>query len=255
MTLLTHWEGEPVGVLAHVWGVPRVEAYDSIESTNDRARDLAADGAAPFTVVLADEQTSGRGRSGARWHDTPAASLLVSVLLPRGGVALHVPLLVGVAVARAVEQAASGLDVRVKWPNDIIIDGRKAGGILCEATRAGVVAGVGVNVRQRPEDFPEEVRDQAVSLESALGSRVSRSLLAAGLLRELSGLFATPGRPRLSDALHRELTARDALRDRAVQTVQEGPGTARGIDSEGALLLERPDGSRVRVLAGGVRVR
>jgi BirA family biotin operon repressor/biotin-[acetyl-CoA-carboxylase] ligase len=255
VTLLTHWEGEPIGVLAGLWGVPHVEAHDRIGSTNDRLKVLAAGGAPAFTVVLADAQSAGRGRSGARWYDAPGRSLLVSVLLPSdGGVPLHLPLLVGLAVARAVERAAAGLEARVKWPNDIMVAGRKAGGVLCEATRAGVVAGVGLNVRQRPEEFPEEVRARAVSLEMSAEARVSRSKLAGALVGELLALFRERGRAELPSRVHEELNARDALLGCAVETVQEGPGTARGIALDGALLLERPDGSRVRVVAGSVRV-
>ncbi len=252
---LTHWEGEPLSVLAGLWGVPALEAYQRIGSTNDRARELAAEGAAPFTVVLTEEQTAGRGRSGARWHDTSGRSLLLSILLPtRGGVSLHLPLLVGLAAARAVERAAPGLEARVKWPNDVMVQDRKAGGVLCEASRSGVVAGIGLNVRQRPEEFPDDVRRRAVSLEVASGASVSRRFLAGALIGELQELFDEPARRDLPAVAHRELSARDALQGRAVETVQEGPGTARGIAPDGSLLLERPDGSRVRVVAGSIRV-
>lgn len=256
MSLLTHWEGEPVEVLARLWEVPVLEAHDRIGSTNDRVRDLAVGGAPPFTVVLAEQQTTGRGRSGSSWHDTPGASLLLSTLLPSSGpVPLHVPLLVGLAAARAIERVTGGdpFEVLLKWPNDLMAGERKAGGILCEGTRGGVVAGVGINVRQRPEDFPDEIRDRAVSLETAGGRRVSRAKLAGALVREMIGLFRPPFPADLPGGLHAELQARDALRDRGVDTAQEGRGTARGIAEDGALVLERPDGSRARVVAGSVR--
>lgn len=255
MTQLTHWEGEPVSVLAGLWGVPLLEAWDRIGSTNDRAKVLGVDGATPFTVVLTEEQTAGRGRSGARWHDTSGGSLLLSILLPRrGSVSLHLPLLVGLAAARAVERASPGLEACVKWPNDVMVLGRKAGGVLCEASRTGVVAGIGLNVRQRPEEFPENLREMAVSLEAASGVPVSRRFLAGALIGELQEVFGVPARRELSAVAHRELSTRDALQGCAVETVQEGPGTARGIAPDGSLLLERPDGSRVRVVAGSVRV-
>ncbi len=257
MTLLAHWEGEPVGVLAGLWGVPVLEVHDVVGSTNDRVRTLSADGAPAFTTVIAEAQSAGRGRSGARWHDAPGRSLLLSVLLPRDGdgdVALYLPLLVGLAAGRSAERAATGLDVGVRWPNDVIAKGRKAGGVLCEATRGGIVAGIGLNVRQRPADFPEEVRSLAISLESASGRAVSRAALAGHLARELRALFGPERRPAtLSAPAHRELTARDTLADRPVETVQEGRGIARGIAPDGSLVLERPDGSRVRVVAGSVR--
>ena len=254
MTLLTHWEGEPVRVWSRLWGVPVFEAHDVLGSTNDRARELAVDGAPPFTVVVAEQQTAGRGRAGAGWHSPAGGGLWLSTLLPLGdAVPLHLPLLVGLAAARAAEAACPGLRVGLKWPNDLEVEGRKAGGILCERGDGVVVAGIGLNVRQRPADFPEELADRAISLETALGGKVSRGALAGALLAELARTSAAPT-SRLTDDGLAELAGRDVLRGRRVATQQAGEGTARGIDGDGALLLERPDGARVRVLAGSVRI-
>jgi len=254
VTLLTHWEGEPVAVLTELWDVPLLEVHDRLGSTNDRVRVLSESGCLPFAVVLAEEQTAGRGRSGSVWHDTPGHSLLLSILLPRSGpVPLHLPLLVGLAGARAAERATTGLRVRVQWPNDLMLDGRKVGGVLCEGTRGGVVAGVGINVRQGSDDFPEGIRDRALSLEAAGGEKASRARLAGALVGELRRLFGRPSTSSLPGEALAELQARDALLDRTVETAQEGRGTARGIARDGALVLERTDGSRVRVVAGRVR--
>ncbi len=254
MTLVTHWEGAPVEVLSERWNVPMLEIHERIGSTNDRVRDLSEKGCPPFTVVLAEGQTAGRGRSGSVWHDSAGQSLLLSILLPRSGpVPLHLPLLVGLAGARAVERAAVSLSVRVQWPNDLMVDGRKVGGILCEGTRGGVVAGVGINVHQRPEDFPEDLRDRALSLETAADTEVSRATLAGALVEELRGLLNGPSVSSLSGGVLVELQARDALAGRIVETAQEGRGMARGIAPDGSLVLERADGSRARVVAGRVR--
>ena len=254
MTLVSLWEGTPVDVLTERWGVPMLEIHDRIGSTNDRVRDLSEEGAPPFTVVLAEEQTAGRGRSGSVWHDTAGHSLLLSILLPRSGpVPLHLPLLVGLAGARAVERVAPRLSVRVQWPNDLMVDGRKLGGILCEGTRGGVVAGVGINVRQRPGDFPADLRDRALSLETAGDTEVSRATLAGELLRELRSVVGPSSTSLLSGEALMELQARDALLGRIVETAQEGRGMARGIAPDGSLVLERADGSRARVVAGRVR--
>jgi BirA family biotin operon repressor/biotin-[acetyl-CoA-carboxylase] ligase len=102
MALLTHWDGEPIRVWARVWRADLVEAHDVLGSTNDRIKELAAQGAGPYSVVIADEQTAGRGRSGGVWHSPPGAGLWISVLLPlQGVVPAHLPLVVGVAAARA----------------------------------------------------------------------------------------------------------------------------------------------------------
>ena len=254
MALLTHWDGEPIRVWARVWRADLVEAHDVLGSTNDRLKEMAAEGAGPYSVVVADEQTVGRGRSGGVWHSPPGAGLWISVLLPFHGVApAHLPLVVGIAAARAAEQARPGIAVGIKWPNDLQLLGRKAGGILCERCHGAVMAGVGVNVRFPAAGLPDDVAGQAAALEGAGSARVSVGELATALMHELHALVPHCA-GGLDGDLHRELERRDVLRDRAVVTQQAGPGTARGIAPEGALLVERPDGERVRVMAGSVRL-
>ena len=253
MAVLTHWDGEPVTVWARVWKAGVVEAHDVLGSTNDRLKALALEGAGPFSVVVADEQTAGRGRSGDAWHSPPGAGLWISVLLPGGGaVPGHLPLLVGVAAARAAEDACPGARVGLKWPNDLELDGRKLGGILCEQGHGHVVAGVGVNVRLPGVGIPAEVAARATSLERPGGARVSVGRLATALLNELRALVRRPA-PALPEDVHAELELRDALRDRPVTTQQAGEGVARGIAPDGALWLERKGGERVRVVSGSVR--
>ncbi|HSM61951.1 MAG TPA: biotin--[acetyl-CoA-carboxylase] ligase [Longimicrobiales bacterium] len=254
MTLPAHWEGEPVRVWASLWGIPLLEAHEVLDSTNDRARRLAAEGALPFTVVLAEEQTRGRGRSGAVWHSPPGAGLWMSVLLPApaGPETPHLPLLVGLAAARACETALPEVRIGVKWPNDLEVAGRKVGGILCERVPTGVVAGIGLNVRVPPGGFPDELAGRATALETPGGTRVRRSALAGALLGELRALCHTPG-ARLRPELLEELAGRDVLLGRRVDTRQAGEGRALGIAGDGALVLERPDGGEVRVVAGSVR--
>jgi BirA family biotin operon repressor/biotin-[acetyl-CoA-carboxylase] ligase len=143
--------------------------------------------------------------------------------------------------------------VGIKWPNDLQLGERKAGGILCERGHGAVVAGVGVNVRFPSTGLPEEVARRAATLESAGSGRVSIGELATALLHELHVLVPRCARG-LEAGLHQELERRDVLRDRSVVTQQAGPGTARGIGPDGALVLERADGERVRVMAGSVAV-
>lgn len=253
MALLTHWDGEPVQVWTRIWRVPLLEAHDVLPSTNDRARALADDGAGAFSTVLADEQTAGRGRSGHRWHSPAGAGLFLSTLLPgTGAPPAHLPLVVGLAAARAVEAAVPRVGVGLKWPNDLFIRGRKVGGILCERHQGAVVTGVGLNVRQRARDFPPELVGTATSLEAAADGRVSVGSVVTALLRELRALCRRPP-PALTEELHEELAVRDVLRDLQVETQMAGPGIARGIDADGALLLERPDGTVKRIVAGSVR--
>lgn len=255
MALLTHWDGEPVQVWADLWKSPLVEAHDALGSTNDRARELAQAGAEPYTVVLAEEQTAGRGRTGGSWHSPAGSGLWISTLVPvEERLPTHLPLVVGLAAAAAMEEVCAGVRVGLKWPNDVEIHGRKAGGILCERAHGPVVVGIGLNVSQKPGDFPRELADRAVSLETAGGCRVSVGALATALLRQLRGRLPVADGPLAADA-HGELAARDVLRDRRVETQQAGEGIARGIDLLGALVIEQEDGRHVRVVAGSVRIR
>jgi BirA family biotin operon repressor/biotin-[acetyl-CoA-carboxylase] ligase len=222
-----------------------VEAYASIGSTNDRALALAAKGEHGFAVVIADEQTAGRGRRGAEWRSPPGAGLWMSVVLPWPRPVPHVTLLVGIAVAEAIEQAAGGLRVGIKWPNDLLVGRRKLGGVLCESAGASVVAGIGINLRPVPGV------DRATSLEAECGKYLPPNNLAGSILTALRRC-ALDGL-RLEPEALAYLRDRDALAGTRVDTDEHGRGTARGIDADGALLLERADGSRVRVVAGSVR--
>jgi BirA family biotin operon repressor/biotin-[acetyl-CoA-carboxylase] ligase len=249
---LTHWQGEPVSTWREVWGVPAFEAWDRIGSTNDRARELAAGPRSAFTVVVAREQTLGRGRRGAAWHSPPETGLWMSVVLAGEKPALHVPLLVGLAAAEAIQDASGALRVGIEWPNDLVVGRRKLGGILCEGVPGAVIAGIGINLRTPEGGFPEAFRERATSLDLEGAKALSHGVLAGLIVRALKRRIAEPSARLGADALA-ELTARDALAARPVRSEEHGPGVARGIEPDGALVLERPDGSRVRVVAGSVR--
>ncbi len=249
-TRLSQWQSEDAGVWRVAWDVPRVEFYDRIGSTNDRALQLAGLPKNAFAVVIAEEQTAGRGRRGATWHSPPGSGLWMSVVLPWSQAKPHVTLLVGIAVAEAIEEATGGLRVGIKWPNDLVRGRKKIAGVLCESAGSAVVAGMGVNLRPLAT-APQDVAQRATSLEEESGKSCSPSRLA--------WLIVTALRRRAVDGLgldpdvQADLCARDVLLGTAVDTDEHGPGIARGIEPSGSLLLERPDGSRVRVVAGSVR--
>lgn len=256
------WDGRTGPELAALWSVPLVEAHESIGSTNDRASELARSGAARGSVVVAEEQTAGRGRRGSRWQSGAGAGLWMSVVLDPEDARAHLPLLVGVACAEAIEaitgQPSAGgagdrdaFRVAVKWPNDLLVEGRKVGGILCEAAPAGVVVGVGINVAVPAGGFAAELAGSAVALEMMYRKPLRRSELAGAITRRLLERLQRDGG---FGEVRTALEARDALRDRPVVTEQAGAGVARGFDKAGSLVLERPDGSRVPVTAGSVRL-
>lgn len=254
MDPLTHWQGEPVAVRETVWGVPRVEAWASLPSTNDRARSLALAGAPAWTVVVADRQTAGRGRAGRPWQSAERAGLWTSLVLrPRSGTqGALLPLLTGLALARAVESDPSGTHLRVglKWPNDVWIDGRKVAGILCEAAGPAVVVGLGVNLRTPAGGFDPGIGGTAGSLEAASGRPWSAPRLMAGLVRELRTLVDPP-RLRFDGPVARAWSERDILKGRPVR-VGTVRGRARGVGPDGALVVETADGTEAAVRAGHV---
>jgi BirA family biotin operon repressor/biotin-[acetyl-CoA-carboxylase] ligase len=221
-------------------GRPRLHLR-ATSSTNDRARALAAAGAPHGTLVTATEQTAGRGRQGRTWAAPPGRALLCSVLLRDYDPLL--PLRAGLAVADLAGDAAL-----VKWPNDVLLDGRKLAGILVEARPQDgwAVLGIGVNVAVDLADLPPEVRERAATLGRAPGE-LERTL--AELLRALEARLAEPPAATLA-----ALRARDALRGRPVRWA-DGEGTGAGIDDAGALLVRLAGGELRTLDAGEVHLR
>ncbi len=250
---LDRWEGRSVEEWARRWGVPHVEAYDVLPSTNDHLRVLAEAGAAHFTVVTADFQTAGKGRGGKRWDSPRGMGLWISFLVRSDSEVppTLVPILVGLAAARALERLCPSLRPGIKWPNDIEVEGRKLGGILCEGVGTGaVVVGVGLNLRQGIEDFDPGLKERAASMEMAGCRDVSRSRVAGELLSAARSLVDPP--PALLDErLRQEVRDRDTLTGRTVRTDVGFTGRAIGIAADGALLVD-VEGRVEEIRAGGV---
>src|SRR5262249_36013829 len=170
----------------------RVFYYPSIGSTNDRALDLADAGEAEGAIVLAEEQTGGRGRRRRTWQSPARLGIYVSVILRPNVEALRAPLFTftaAVAVATALRRIAR-VQARIKWPNDVVVSRRKISGILAEARGSDpvireMVLGIGINVNQRPEDFDSEVLERATSLRIETGEVVDRAVLLGSVLEGL----------------------------------------------------------------------
>lgn len=232
-----------------------VEYHVRIASTQTRARALAAGGAAR-AVVVADVQDEGQGTRGRSWHAPAGSSLLASWIVRPSPVAPALfAALAGVAVARSLD-ALGVRDARLKWPNDVELGGGKVAGALAHAAsdgRGGVlVLGIGINVHQRSQDFPSELRSSATSL--ALGGHaVDRLALLARLGRELDRLERADERA----AALAEWRDRATLLGRGVNVSVGGrapfAGTATAIDDEGALLVHTPSGVE-RIVTGEVRL-
>ncbi len=264
----SRWEGLGLEELEARWDRPQIHLYSSVDSTNTQAKRLADEEDAPAgTIVLADEQTGGRGRTGRRWYSPKGAGLYLSVILrpERLPSPLLVPLLAGLGLARAVEGLLEDVRVGLKWPNDLIVEDRKAGGVLSEVSwgttqPTSVVVGVGINVHGAAEDFPRELRDVAISLDEAAGREVSRLELADRVLDEVEDRCAQPPE-RLDREGLRAFDEYDWLRDRrcAIQRSEEDEeeplaGVAVGIAPDGALLFRPDSGALERVIGGQVIV-
>ena len=220
-------------------GRPRLHLR-ATTSTNDRARELAHAGAPHGTLVTAAEQTAGRGRQGRTWSAPPGSTLLLSVVLR------DPPALLPLAAALAVAEVA-GARAQIKWPNDVLLDGRKVAGILAEGRPQDgwAVLGVGLNVALRIEDLPPDLHDTAGTL--GLG-RADLEPILERLLAALERTLALD-EARLLDAYR----ARDALRGREVRWAA-GHGRAAGIDGAGRLVVELPEGGRTALSAGEVHL-
>lgn len=224
---------------ARALGVPRLHLR-RVDSTNTRARELAVAGAPHGTLVTAAEQTAGRGRQGRTWTAPAGRALLLSLVIrepPR-----LLPLAAGVAVAEVAGDAA-----RVKWPNDVLIEGGKVAGILVEGRpqQNWAVLGIGLNVALAPDDFPPELRVTAATL--GLGPEALEPMLDRLLTALARWLEAAE--PEVLEAVRR----RDALHGRRVRWTA-GEGVADGIDDDGRLLVARPGGERVALDAGEVHL-
>jgi BirA family transcriptional regulator, biotin operon repressor / biotin---[acetyl-CoA-carboxylase] ligase len=231
-------------------GRPRLH-HRRTDSTSERARALADAGATHGTLVTADEQTAGRGRQGRSWIAPAGNAVLMSLVLRDldEGRAL-LPLAAAVAVCEACE-ACAPVECRVKWPNDVWVDERKAAGILLEGRpQAGwAVLGIGVNVLTRAEELPAELRGSATSLAAAAPASdppTVDSVLEA-VLHALEARLGEP--PQRTLAAWRE---RDALLGRRVRW-DGGEGTAAGVSEAGALVVET-DAGRAELDAGEVHL-
>jgi BirA family transcriptional regulator, biotin operon repressor / biotin---[acetyl-CoA-carboxylase] ligase len=210
-------------------GTPRLHLRIT-DSTSTRARELAAAGAPHGTLVTAAEQTAGRGRQGRAWSAPPGRALLCSLVIRNPGDLLS--LAAGVAVAEVV-----GPDALVKWPNDVLVHGRKVAGVLVEGRpqEGWSVLGIGVNVAVRDDDFPAELRGLAGTL--GLGPEAIEPTLAR-LLDELCRWL-----PASAPAVLEAIRQRDALRDQTVSWAG-GRGRAIGIDDRGRLVVDTDHGRK-----------
>ena len=242
----------PLGIMGRAFYPLR-----SVNSTQDVAKQLATEGAPEGTVVVADHQIRGRGRAGRTWLAEPNVNLLFSVLLRPPVPIARVPqlsLLAAVAASEALE-TRTGLPIRIRWPNDLMLAGRKVAGVLTEAASAGqrvlhVTVGIGINVNQT--GFPEEIRERATSLALATGRSLDREELLEALLAALDRWYAVYLETGFASVRYAWCRSSATLGEWVVSG-QGIAGTALDLDEDGALLVRAPSGVVERVVAGEVR--
>ena len=239
--------------------------FRTVDSTMRVAASLARAGCAEGTAVSADRQTAGRGRLGRKWHSEAGKGVYLSVVLRpscRPAQAPMLTLVAGLASKKAIERVAS-VECDIRWPNDILIGGRKCCGILVEmessSTRlAHVVVGIGVNANQL--EFPEELADLATSLRIETGRRWKRVAVQEALLSSLEECYRLQqlrGNGPILEAFQAASTYTEGRRV-VIEGVPTNSGEATrgvtaGLDHNGALMLRRADGTLSPVLAGSVR--
>ena len=242
----------------------RIHWFEAIDSTNTRAKELAAQGAPHGTVLIADSQTGGRGRLGRSFHSPAGSGIYLSVILRpqcHGPELMHLTCATGTAMCDAIESVC-GLRPGIKWTNDLVYDKRKLGGILTELSLdssgklAFAVVGIGINCCQKVADFPEDIRHIATSLFLETGNTVDRShvigamlsvleQMSKKLLSQKEAIMARYRKDCITVGQDISLVAGDDIRH----------GRAVGIDSEGALLVRFADGHTEAVNFGEVSIR
>lgn len=259
---VSSWHGRSPEELRERWGRGAVHLYGKVGSTNDLARELAEEEDAPGgTIVLAREQTEGKGRHGRSWYSPAGAGVYMTMVFRPDTVPNPVllPVLAGLGLARAFDRAFPELDPALEWPNDLVAAGGKFGGVLAEAVWSEgdvrfLVAGVGIDVSPLGDEAPAEVRESAISLEEALGRELDPAEAADAVVEGLERYLTDP--PEQMDAAMLELVDRyDALRDRRVDVRlpdadEPLPGVCVGIAPDGRLLF-RPDRGALRRLDRG----
>jgi BirA family biotin operon repressor/biotin-[acetyl-CoA-carboxylase] ligase len=257
----------PEAIAAHLetrWLAQTIEHLEETDSTNRVANERGAEGAEHGYTVVAEAQTAGRGRLGRSFFSPPHRNLYTSsILRPQLDTSAAPTLIPSAAIAVAdtlTEELGARDGVAIKWPNDLLLGGRKTCGILMEMhaedARVGhLVLGIGVNLNSDPSQFPEEFREQATSLSAFAGRPIDRISFAARLYSRLEAVLDEHARGGFA-RLRARYEDYFQMSGRRVGVVQmdgsQWGGVAAGVDDEGMLLVDRDDGVRARVVAGDV---
>lgn len=245
------------------WAGKEIYFFEETGSTNIDAKRLGEEGAPHGTVVVADKQNAGRGRRGRTWESPAGKDIYFTILLrpefPPDRVA-GLTLVMALSVVQAIEEEC-GVEAGIKWPNDVVVNGKKVCGILTELTIETdyiqhVVTGVGINVNL--EAVPEEIKETATSLLLESGRKTARAELLRKVLKKFEGNYESYAESLDMQSMAADYNAHLENRDRQVRVLDpkgEWEGIARGINDSGELLVENATGETVEVYAGEVSIR
>ena len=218
-----------------------IDYYPTIDSTM-----IAAAGRAPGAIVIAEEQTAGQGRHGHSWHSAPGAGIYCSIVLEP---APALTLALGLATTDAIDKIA-GVSCDLRWPNDVMLGGKKVAGVLVQLADGRAIAGIGINVNH--DAFPDEIAGLATSLKIWTGRETSPTSLLIALLHAVESFV----NEEKDDVLRLFAHASSYVAGRRVTVdLPDGAivGTTAGLDADGFLIVRKDDGTDTLVLAGGVR--
>jgi BirA family biotin operon repressor/biotin-[acetyl-CoA-carboxylase] ligase len=242
--------------------------FEEIDSTNNYAKKIAYEGCEDGSIVIAEKQTAGRGRLGRTWESSNGTGIWLSVVLrpniPPQAIQL-ITLSSSVAVVRAIKDT-TGIETGIKWPNDIILDGRKVCGILTEMSSEAdhvnyVIIGIGINVNQKTQDFPEELRDKAISIRSFANhnseAAFKRSLIIGRLLSELEDVYYMLIDGRTEEILKAWKEYSIILGKEVVVSGRDGKftGIAEDLTCEGKLVVRSVDNTTQMILSGEISLK
>jgi len=227
-----------------------------LPSTNDEAKRLIREGEKEGAVVIAEQQTRGRGRYDHLWFSSDKGVQLSIILRPHINVARIARIVVVAGIAASRVMSSYGLNARIKWSNDLLINEKKVGGILTEVEVngevEGCVVGIGINLNVNRDEFPIEIRDFATSISEELGGAISQDEFTCRLLNEFEDAYnsfkAEAYEEIMSEWRNRCSTIGKLVRIRTIGNTFEGEAV--GVDREGSLILELPNGSLVKVISG-----
>ena len=245
------------------WMAKNLEYYDEIDSTNNRAKALGEAGGADGTLFVAETQTAGKGRRGRCWQSPAGSSISMSILLRpvmNPSDAPMLTLVMAYAATKALREKTE-LDIGIKWPNDLVVSGKKKSGILTEMSAEidyinHVVIGVGINVNQ--DTFPDDIKETASSLKMELGKRIKRSGLIAAVMKIFEKYYEIFQETEDLSGLQELYNSMLVNRDQEVKVLEPGneyKAHAIGINQTGELIVRTPDGKEKEIYAGEVSVR